>query len=60
VRKLKGKGYNSYLKKVVRTRAIWYRVRVGAYADRWQAERGAGDLREKEGLKGIIVAYEKP
>lgn len=60
VRELKGKGYNSYLKKVVRTRAIWYRVRVGAYADRWMAEKGAGDLKKKEGLEGLIVAYEKP
>ena len=60
MRKLKGKGYNSYLTKAVRTRAIWYRVRVGAYADRWMAEKGAGDLRKREGLEGIIVAYEKP
>ena len=60
VRELKGKGYNSYVKKVVRTRAVWYRVRVGAYADRWQAERGAGDLKKNEGLEVLIVAYETP
>ena len=59
-RELKGKGYNSYVKKVVRTRAVWYRVRVGAFSDRWQAEKSVGELKKKEGLEGLIVAYEAP
>lgn len=59
--KLKRKGYNSYIKKLVRSRAVWYRVRVGAFEKRWQAQERLGDLKSKEGIEeGIILEYELP
>ena len=59
--KLKRKGYNSYIKKLVRSRAIWYRVRVGAFEKRWQAQKSLRDLKSKEGIaEGMILEYELP
>ncbi len=60
VRKLKLKGYHSYIKKLVRSRSVWYRVRVGAFEKRRQAEKSLGNLKNKEGLEGIILGYEEP
>lgn len=57
---LKEKGYESYIQELVRTRSIWYRVRVGAYDKRWKAEKSMVELKKKEGLEGIILDYEKP
>lgn len=57
---LREKGYESYIQELVRTRSIWYRVRVGAYDKRWKAEKSMVELKKKEGLEGIILGYEKP
>ncbi|GMT42740.1 MAG: hypothetical protein IEMM0002_1151 [bacterium] len=56
--KLKRKGYDSYIRKLVRSKAVWYRVRIGAYEKLWEAEKYLDKLNNLERLEGIIMKYE--
>lgn len=60
VRKLTGKGYPSYLVKVIvsdgETR---YRVRVGSFVDKMKAKSVAERLEKEEALKSFITFLEK-
>jgi cell division septation protein DedD len=48
VDRLKNKGYNAYLTEARNQGKIWYRVRVGQYSSREEAEKMADTLRSRE------------
>ena len=48
VDRLKNKGYNAYLTEALNNGKLWYRVRVGEFSTREEAERIAGILKSKE------------
>lgn len=50
VDKLKDKGYNAYLTEGRNEGKLWYRVRVGEFSSREEAERAAEILKSKENL----------
>ena len=56
-RELKGKGYYAYLSKRAGARAVWYRVRVGAFGEKWEAEKVREQLAKSEGLEGDVISY---
>jgi cell division septation protein DedD len=54
---LKKKGFAAYMNKaVIPGRGTWYRVRVGPYKNRTQADRTLSKLK-KEKYNGIIITY---
>jgi len=58
---LKKKGYASYIQKVIRGRSNFYRVRVGGFRSRADADDAARDMRDTEGLIGARAdKYTKP
>lgn len=54
MRRLKEKGYKVRIVQVTLGKGKWWRVKVGGFAERGEAERVKGAL-EKEGFKGIKV-----
>ena len=48
VDRLKNKGYNAYLTEARNQGKLWYRVRVGQFGSREEAERIADILKTKE------------
>ena len=54
MRRLKEKGYKVRIVQVTLGKGKWWRVKVGGFAERGEAERVKGTL-EKEGFKGIKV-----
>ena len=48
VDRLKNKGYNAYLMEARNNGKLWYRVRVGEFSSREEAERIADILKSKE------------
>jgi DedD protein len=50
VEKLKAKGYNAYVTEIRTDGRTWYRVRVGRYNSREEADRVAETLKSKESL----------
>lgn len=57
---LKTKGYSAYLAKEDRDgQGPWYRVRVGRFSVRTEAERYLLELSEKAGLRGFVVPSSK-
>lgn len=58
-KKLSGKGYYTYIYEIKRSKSVWYRVRVGAFKTRTDAERMAGLLKRREKLTGVIQPYER-
>lgn len=55
VDKLKSKGYNAYSAEVVNKGKTWYRVRVGQFASRDEAERLEQTLKTKENFPKAFV-----
>lgn len=55
VERLKQKGYDSYTVTMNQNGRNWYRVRVGHFTTRAQANQMLEDLQNKENFKGIIV-----
>ena len=55
VERLKQKGYDAYLVKTNQNGRDWYRVRVGHFAARGQAQEMLEVLQTKENFKAIIV-----
>ncbi len=53
--RLKAKDYPAYIEEVEIKGKKWYRVRVGSFRNREDAQRLVDKLKEKEGLKEIIV-----
>ena len=54
MKRLKEKGYKVRIVQVTLGKGKWWRVKVGGFAERGEAERVKGTL-EKEGFKGIKV-----
>ena len=55
---LKQKGYASYTQvKTIPGKGTWYRVRVGRYEGRAEAENTAKILEEREGVSPFITLY---
>ena len=55
VNRLKVKGYPAYVEEAEIEGKKWYRVRVGSFRNRDDAQRLVDKLKEKEGLKESIV-----
>jgi cell division septation protein DedD len=55
VDRLKNKGYNAYLTEVHHKGRLWYRVRVGRYGTREDADRWVETLRNKENLANAFA-----
>jgi len=55
VNRLKAKDYPAYIEEVELKRKKWYRVRVGSFRNRIDAQRLVDKLKEKEGLQDAIV-----
>jgi cell division septation protein DedD len=51
VDRLKNKGYNAVMTETRNKGKIWYRVRVGRYGSREEADEAVGDLKSKEKLE---------
>jgi DedD protein len=51
VDRLKNKGYNAVVSEVRNAGKVWYRVRVGKYGSREEADKAVEDLRSKEKLE---------
>jgi cell division septation protein DedD len=58
VDRLKNKGYNAYLTEGRNQGKLWYRVRVGRYSSREQAEKIAEVLRTKENFTKAFAAHQ--
>jgi cell division septation protein DedD len=58
VSKLKAKGYDGYLVETERGGQIWYRVRVGRFATRAEAEALRGILSSREGYRSPIITQD--
>ena len=58
VAKLKAKGYDGYLVETERAGQIWYRVRVGRFATRAEAEALRGILSSREGYRSPIITQD--
>ncbi|MCL6584696.1 MAG: SPOR domain-containing protein [bacterium] len=59
IRWLKARGYSAYLSKEEAEGSAsqpWYRVRIGWFSDRKEAERQLRELSEKAGFQGFIIA----
>ncbi|MEW5802044.1 MAG: SPOR domain-containing protein [bacterium] len=59
---LRARGYSAYMAKYddQKSRELpWYRVRVGRFSGRSEAERHLKELDEKVGLKGFVIASTK-
>ena len=55
VNRLKAKDYPAYIEKIELKGKKWYRVRVGSFRNRIDAQRLVDKLKEKEGLKESLV-----
>ncbi len=55
VNRLKAKDYPAYIEEVELKEKKWYRVRVGSFRNRIDAQRLVDKLKEKEGLKESLV-----
>lgn len=55
VNRLKAKDYPAYIEKIELKEKKWYRVRVGSFRNRIDAQRLVDKLKEKEGLKEAMV-----
>jgi cell division septation protein DedD len=56
--KLRGKGYDVMVVRVLRDGDNWYRVRIGRYGTAEQATEAMKNLREHEGVPHVFVATE--
>jgi len=56
--KLRGRGYDVTVVRVVRDGDNWYRVRIGRYGSADQATEAMRTLREREGVPHVFVATE--
>jgi cell division septation protein DedD len=56
--KLRGKGYDVMVVRVLRDGDVWYRVRIGRYGSAEQATEAMRSLREREGVPHVFVATE--
>ena len=54
--RLKARGYDAFLAETDIKGRMWYRVRVGNFANQQQAELMEKKLRAKEGLRDAFVA----
>lgn len=57
--RLEGKGYKSYITTYETTNAKWFRVRVGQFNTREEAEAVAKKLKAKENLASFITTYQE-
>ena len=55
INRLKAKDYPAYIEEVELKGKKWYRVRVGSFRDRIDAQRLVDKLKEKENLKESLV-----
>ncbi len=56
VLRLQGKGYRAAVApKTATDRQVWYRVRIGPYADRAGAEAVLAEVHRREGLSGMVL-----
>lgn len=55
VNRLKAQGYPAYIEEVELKGKKWYRVRVGSFRNRDDAQKLVDKLKEKEGLKDAMV-----
>ena len=56
VQRLKSKNYDAYVvKATIPGRGVWYRVRIGQYAQREEAERVAAVLKSREGIATYVT-----
>jgi cell division protein FtsN len=58
VQRLKSRGYDVTVVRVLRDRDTWYRVQVGRFASAEQATEMMQRLREHEGVSHVFVASE--
>ena len=58
VDRLKNKGYNAYLTEARNKGKLWYRVRVGQFSSREEAERIADILKTKENLPKAFTTHQ--
>jgi DedD protein len=59
VEKLKSKGYNAYMTEVKNKGKTWYRVRVGRFASREEAQKMEEALKTKENLPKVFATNQK-
>ncbi|MEK6545155.1 MAG: SPOR domain-containing protein [Nitrospinota bacterium] len=57
--RLEGKGYKSYITTYETTNAKWFRVRVGQFNTKEEAEAVAKKLKAKENLASFITTYQE-
>lgn len=57
---LKKSGYQAYYLKTVTTKNTWYRVMLGAYPAKEEADAAAAEFAQKEHSTAKILPYEKP
>lgn len=56
VSNLKNKGYDAYIAQaVIPGKGIWYRVRIGTYGSRDDAQKTANTLKRKEGISTYVT-----
>ena len=55
VDRLKSKGYNAYVTEVRNSGKVWYRVRVGRYGTREEADRMVDSLKTRENLATVFA-----
>jgi cell division protein FtsN len=58
LRRLRGRGYDATVVRVLRDNDTWYRVQVGRFATSEQATEVMQRLREREGVTHVFVASE--
>jgi cell division septation protein DedD len=58
IRSLKTKGYSAYLVKDGSNSGedSWYRVRIGRFSGRPEAEKHLHELSERAGVRGFVIA----
>lgn len=55
LKKLKKEGYQTYITSFKKSGVLWYRVRVGFYGSRAEAESVSGDIASKFGITGAWI-----
>lgn len=60
VASIKKSGHHAYYLKTVTTKNTWYRVMMGAYATREDADAAAAEFGQKERIAVKVLPYEKP
>ena len=55
VDRLRSKGYNAYMTEVNDKGKLWYRVRVGRYGTREEADKMVDSLKTKENLAAVFA-----